>query len=106
MVRCIAEDELSSECRGTAEVKGDRHGDRENEVQPSDDEEQHDRDPQSAFPAKRGPRSVGEGFSSACDSQIRTVRLHAVMQAVCSISPYGAIRCRSYEKLNLLRILW
>src|SRR5439155_21083920 len=85
MVRCIAEDELSSERRGTAEVKGDRHGERESEVQPSDDEEQHDGDPQSAFPAKRGRRSGGEGFTSACDSQSRTVRLHAVMQPVYSM---------------------
>ena len=82
MVRSVAEDELSSQRRGTKQVQRDRHRDREREVQPSEDQEQRDGDPQSAFPAKRRPWSVGSRFSIASDSHTRMLRVHGVTELV------------------------
>jgi len=98
VVRSVAEDELSSQRRGTKQVQRDRHRDRENEVQPSDDEEQQDSDPQSAFPAKRRPWRVGRRSSIARDPHTRTVRVHGVTELVYRIKALrgqrGARRAR------------
>src|SRR5437867_4792422 len=82
MVRSVAEDELSSQRRGAKQVQRDRHRDREREVHPSEDQEQRDGDPQSGFPAKRRPSSVGSRFSIASDSRFRMVRVHGVTELV------------------------
>ena len=82
MVRSVAEDELSSQRSGAKQVQRDRHRDREREVHPSEDQEQRDGDPQSGFPAKRRPSSVGSRFSIASDSRFRMVRVHGVTELV------------------------